>query len=153
MGNIPDWLVDVIAFYAKEHLGLMEYRICVYLERCVGDNSYIRAQCSHDEDLNTATLTFRDDIVDEEAWHQTIIHELLHVKHGRIDQYVELGLIPNLPKDARKLGWTTYLHTYESYTNHLAFCICKVLYPLWQDKNPPPPAAPAALGTDDNDER
>lgn len=117
--TVPDWLHRyVLAWIDRLHLN--DWTIKLSVDLCVNANADIQAMCKQHPDMNQATIIFRADVEDTKDWRRTIIHELIHVAHSRIDHAVEDSIIPQLPAAAHQLGFDTYHQHVESYTAFLA---------------------------------
>ena len=117
--NVPDWLHRYILAWV-DRLALNDWRVKIAIELYVNDDPDCHALCSQHPDLNEARLTFRADIEDTKEWRITVIHELLHVRHSRIDHAVERVIIPELAAAACQPLQTLYHQHVESFTAYLA---------------------------------
>lgn len=117
--SIPDWLSQY-ALAWKDRLYLNAWEVTLRIALCVHDDPDTRALTEQWPDLNEARLTFRADIEDVKAWRITIIHELIHVAHSRIDRAVECAILPELAIAAHDLAQNVYHQHVESYVAFLA---------------------------------
>lgn len=116
---VPEWLTMYIRAWC-DRLCLKDWRIKVSIELCINNDPNVHAMCKQHPDLNEATILFRADVEDTKDWRRTVIHELIHVAHSRIDHAVEDSIIPQLPAAAHQLGYDAYHQHVESYTAYLA---------------------------------
>ena len=107
---IPHWLHQYILAWC-DRLCLKDWRIKVSIELCINDDPNVHAMCKQHPDMNEATLLFRADIEDVKDWRRTVIHELIHVAHSRIDHAVEDSLIPQLSEAARQSATISTIST------------------------------------------
>jgi hypothetical protein len=109
MAPAPEWLSALVA-RRQRRLRLAEWRIEVEVSPTPNGSATTRACTVVTATRNYALLTFRDDLAkDVPDIVQTVDHELGHVAHGRIDQYVRDVLIAALPtKAARDQAYATY---------------------------------------------
>jgi len=116
---IPEWLrLYILAWCDRLHLN--DWTIKVAIELCVDDDPNTLALCAQHPDHNQATITFRADVADELDWRRTVIHELIHVAHSRIDHAFERAILPELAEPAQQLARGIYHQHVESYTAWLA---------------------------------
>jgi hypothetical protein len=101
-------------------LDLYNWTIKYSLAHCVNGEEHTTGLCSQYPDINTAELTFRADISDTPDWRKTIIHELLHVAHGRVDPVVEEAIIGQLDPAKQDMARIIYHQQVESYICALA---------------------------------
>lgn len=114
--TVPTWLQEKVALWI-DRLQLGEWEIGLRLALVLNDDANVQGLCDQYPDLNEARLTFRADIEDTKEWERTIVHELLHVKHSRIDHFLEGVVFPSLDN---VLATITYRQFVESYTHSLA---------------------------------
>lgn len=117
--TVPPWLNQYIRAWL-DRLHLNDWTVKVAIELCVNGNPDVHAMCKQEPDLNLARLIFRADLQDTPDWRRTVIHELIHVAHSRIDHAVEDSFIPQLPAPAQQLAYDGYHQHVESYTAFLA---------------------------------
>jgi hypothetical protein len=116
----PEWLVTLVA-RRQRRLDLGAWHIKVEVSPTPGGSADNRASTNVTPGRNTATLTFRDDLAeDDPGLVQTIDHELGHVAHSRIDQYVRETLIPELAPGAQAMARVWYRNIMEPYIDALA---------------------------------
>ena len=128
---VPDWLNDYAALWI-ERLHLTGWKINLKIEHCINDDVCIEALTTQRPQLNEATISFRSDVEDTENWRITVIHELLHVLHARIDRFLEFAVFPEMLSDeGRRIVREGYSQHYESFTHGLAV----VLYRMWEVKS------------------
>ena len=117
MLSVPEWVRDYVQEW-RDVLLLHEWRIHIALALCVYHDPDCRGLTETCPDVNEATITFRADIEETDDWKRTIIHELLHVRHARIDHYIQSALLPGLP-DGR-LAMVVYHQYNESFIAGMA---------------------------------
>lgn len=114
MKPIPDWITTYVAEW-KQILYLHEWTIKTRLSpHPNGDSSgSTKAAVSIYPDILVADIEFRDDAperledcseADAEEWRKTVIHELLHVKLGRVTELVSQDIIPELAGSAQEMA-------------------------------------------------
>ncbi len=145
---VPDWLTDYVSLWV-DRLELGNWKITLRIDHCVQDDPFIQALTEQRPQLNEAKIIFRGDVEDTEEWRITIVHECLHVKHGRIDHFLERAVFPEMfTGEGQRLVREGYSQHYESYVHEMA----NILYRMWKWKEeavtPPPrtrnkPAKPA----------
>lgn len=117
--DVPSWLHQYALAWI-DRLFLNDWTITLEIALCVNKDANIDAMCTQHPDMNQATIIFRADVEDTKEWRRTVIHELIHVAHSRIDHAVEDSIIPQLPTAAHQLGYDSYHQHVESYTAFLA---------------------------------
>ncbi len=134
--EIPEWAEKYIYLW-RSRLLLEHWRLYLRTELCLFDDPQCRGGCEADSHTNTAHLTFRADISNDDSWRQTVIHEIIHVTHAHIDHAVECVIIPELPSAAQELAKNAYRQQMESFVASLA----TTLYRLssQEDFEPPSP--------------
>lgn len=133
---VPNWLTDYVALW-KDRLWLGLWHITLRLEHTVEGDPGIEAVCRQYPDLNEAAIVFRSDVEDTEDWRITVIHELLHVKHARIDKFLTDVVFPEMPaEEAERMAKAGYSQHMESFTHDMARC----LYDMWAFKEQNPEA-------------
>jgi hypothetical protein len=128
----PEWACDYIREW-RGRLFLQQWEIRCDLARVVNGDEDVRGKCQQYPDRNLAVLTFRDDLADTAEWRNTIIHELLHVLHARIDHYTESAIIPEVAEASQQLASVGYRQHLESFidmlTRTLYLATCHFDYP------------------------
>ena len=119
MKEIPEWLRAFVDQWC-ERLTLHEWRIEIYLERIINDEPLLAGMARVYHNVNIAHVLLRNDIEDTPDWRQTILHELLHVRHARIDHAVENAIIEQLPANMHDMAATVYNQALESYIDQMA---------------------------------
>jgi hypothetical protein len=89
--TVPPWLSQY-ALAWKNRLYLNAWDVTLRIAICVNEDHETHALCEQWPDLNMARLTFRADVEDTKEWRITVIHELIHVAHSRIDRAVECAI-------------------------------------------------------------
>lgn len=127
----PDWVIDTIKEYGAV-LKLTHWTFDIQVDLCVNGDENNRAVCYAQPNVNHASLTFRADIENTQAWHTTIWHELIHVMHSIVDQAVETLLISALPSEMYGMASTAYTNPYERFVDLLSKTLSS-LYPCTRD--------------------
>lgn len=129
---VPAW-VETYTREWIERLGLGNWSVRLQLALCIADDPLTRGSAEAAPNVHQATITLRADIIDTPDWRKTIIHELLHVAHGQVDQMVEESLIAQIADPARMLAYGYYRNTMEPYIDQLAHTLyratCALDYP------------------------
>lgn len=116
----PEWLTALVA-RRQRRLGLDAWSIEVAVSPTPGGSASNRANTNATPARNAALLTFRDDLEQDDAGIvQTVDHELGHIAHSRIDQYVRGVLIPELLPGAQAMARQMYRNVMEPYIDALA---------------------------------
>lgn len=122
----PKWLSDTV-YEWLQRLHMQEWKVGVQLALVMQGNPDTLALCEQYPDINYARITFRADVEDTPAWHETIAHELLHVKHSRIDNYLERTVFPSLAD--QEFGYRVYASFYEPYIDAMAKALVELTTP------------------------
>ena len=123
----PEWLTDYVTLWADRLRISQEWRIEIKLALCVGGDEACFGEAHRKPRLNEAVLTFRADIEDNREGRLTIIHELLHVKHSRIDAVVHVVIVDEMVRSTfETTARAAYCEPMESYIESMA----NVLYDL-----------------------
>lgn len=93
--TVPEWLNHKVAQWI-DILSMREWEIAVGLALAPGNDPDCLGRAEQYPSLNFGRITFRVDIENNPEWEKTIVHELLHVKHCRIDHFVEEVMIPGM---------------------------------------------------------
>ena len=117
--TVPEWLHRYVLAWI-DRLFLNDWTIRLAVELCVNNDPDTHALTHQIPDCNEARITFRADVEDTKDWRITIIHELIHVAHSRIDHAVEGVMIPELSQPARDPIQAMYHQHVESYVAFLA---------------------------------
>lgn len=81
-------------------------------------------------DTNGGRVTLRADLEDNEEWETVLVHELLHIKHGRIDQAVMHVLEPHIGDVPTELTEALYRAQVEPFIHSLARSLVKLRYSI-----------------------
>lgn len=111
-----EWIRERVVYW-REKLFLEHWTITVRDALCVERDPDCVASARVYSAYNNAILTFRGDASPdgEKDWEETIIHEMLHVAHGRIDAVIQDVIIPQLPTQSQDIA--------ESFVTSLALTI------------------------------
>lgn len=138
-----DWLYDAVGFYAQ-FFGLSEWEIEVKVERVLNSDEYVIGSCKTHPSINHARIKFRDDIENTVEWHEVILHELFHVAHGRIDNYLEQIVFPLTGNEQTNDTYCSVV--YEPFIHALAKNLSPLLFAEWKEAY----AESNESGTDEN---
>jgi len=120
--EVPEWAVRHVSEWA-DRLEMTGWRICLSASHCPGDTPDCDGYAHIQADINKADITLHAGLEDDEYGEQVIVHELLHVVHGRIDHYLQDALWPQLPDAACDLADNTYRQLSESYIHAMAVAL------------------------------
>lgn len=122
--DVPQWVQDRIHYWSGK-LEMWEWRLHIRLELMLDENEGCRGLCQPYPDTNQARIGFRADIEDDEEWEVTIVHELLHVKHSRIDDVIWhiLGPMVNMPDTVVE---NIYKRQMEPHIESMAQCLVRL---------------------------
>ncbi len=113
--SVPKWLERYIDLW-YQRLDLNEWRVKYHLG--LDPTSY--AAVIVKPQLNEARVSFRVDIKDTPGSRRDVIHELIHVKHGRVDEVVHKVIIEQLPESQRDMANRAYAAAYEPFVHGVA---------------------------------
>lgn len=133
MFDAPPWLDDAINFYS-DALRLHDWSITYSLKLCVNGGDNILGSCAFAPTINHSHIDLRADIADTEQWHTALIHELLHTKLARLDDYVSDVMVSQLASPVQELAKRTLVDCFlEPYVDSLADALTPFLYPAWHE--------------------
>lgn len=124
--NLPLWLAHATQYYYQV-FNLHEWSVGVTLERILKNDA--QGTCQVYQSTNQAAIVLRSDIQDTRLWHYVIIHELMHVKLGRLDEWLEHVIFADYKNP---IALPTYVGFLESYVDAMSVILCDLLYPQWQ---------------------
>lgn len=122
--DVPAWLRNQV-YNWKDKLGLWTWRIALKMVTSPYGMANAGGAVQLHGNTNEATIEFRVGIKDNENGQETIVHEMLHVTHCRIDDVVEDVIIDALPEGCRQMARDAYAGVVEPYIQHMAV---RVLY-------------------------
>jgi hypothetical protein len=135
MKQIPAWATAYIAEW-KQTLYLHEWTITTELSPHPNDDSNGTKACvTVTPDILFARMEIKDSIPDDlqecgeveaEGWKKTLIHELLHVKMGRVTEFVNQELIPELAGSAQGMAIKAFRREVEPFVEIMS----EVMYRL-----------------------
>lgn len=129
--DTPLWLTQYVEKWQQKFF-LQEWRIKAKLALAPNNDVNALAVCETVSNIHSATLTFRADIEQNKDSEETIIHEVLHVRHALTDQVIWSMLTSILPESDRQL-------IYISYSNEMERFIDGMSKILWAMDQPQPP--------------
>jgi len=116
--TVPEWLQSKVGQW-KDALHMAEWEVAIGLALTPNGNADCLALADQFPDLNFGRIVFRADIENNRFGEETIVHELLHIKHSRIDHFIEGVMIPNID-DGSLICSMTYRQLIEPYINSMA---------------------------------
>ena len=118
--NVPKWITRYVdLWYGRLNLyeWLVKYDLSLDPAR---DYSLDYAAVGVNPGVNEAAVSFRVDIKDTPGSRRDVIHELLHIKHGRLDAVVNNVIIKQLPEGQRDMAKRAYAAAYEPFVHAIA---------------------------------
>lgn len=122
--SVPEWLNHKVALWI-DLLSMREWEIAVGLALAPGGDPDCLGRAEQFPNLNFGRLTFRVDIENTLEWEKTIVHELLHIKHSRIDHFIENVVISGAG-DASVVCSLTYRQMIEPFIHSMADCLVEM---------------------------
>ena len=118
--KFPEWLSEYLRKW-RDRLELFEWEVKPSIDVCPDEKDFrVEARCQQMPNLNTCNLRFRSDIENDKKWRINIIHEMLHIKHARIDCYLEEVVFPETGNYTHASIQKGYGQHYESYIHGMA---------------------------------
>lgn len=128
INTLPDWVQPYVLYWRKilrlEHIEVRTKQTLAPHGASDSAGSAVNWPA-----YNIAWLEFRADIEDEKEWRETVIHEVLHVAHARVDAVVWNMLLPRLNHDAQEIGREAYRQAMESFIDSLAGTLYELTAP------------------------
>jgi hypothetical protein len=119
----PDWLQRRVSHWCGV-LGLSEWKIEVEVVKPDGKDDTACATADLHPRRNYARINIRQSYVKRgRELDRTIIHELLHVCHSRVDDIVENAMCKLLGEPAGIVAFASYRMTQEPMIDHLSYVI------------------------------
>jgi len=112
--RVPKWLHDYALCWC-DRLGLNDWNVAVRLELAIDGDETTRGAVEIYQNIHKAIIKIRADVEDNAEGQQTVVHELLHVKHEKIDQLVRDVVLPELDKQAANVVRSVYLNVLEEF--------------------------------------
>lgn len=116
---VPGWLNEKTSQWI-DRLSMREWSVEMQLAMAPGDNPECRGLTEEYPDLNMGRITMRADVEDARDWEVTLVHELLHIKHSRIDNYFDEIVAPNLNGVSTVFAWQCYKKVMEPFIHSMA---------------------------------
>lgn len=126
--DTPDWVNQYVAKW-KQKLHLTQWRITNKIALAPGGRVDSLAICTQTQNVAEAHLTFRADIEDNQDWQETILHEILHIAHGTVDQAVWCTALDGVSDEKKSMGYQAYSDAMEKFIDQLSKL-------LWEMENP-----------------
>ena len=123
--DTPDWITEYVNNWMRR-LHLSQWRVRIVMALAPGNSTYTAATCSQVQNFAEATLTFRADAEDNQDWRETVLHEILHIYHGQVDQVIYNTILDGVPQPEKDKSYQTYCDAMEKFVDGLS----KVLYKL-----------------------
>lgn len=125
--DTPDWIEKYVAKWQK-FLHLTQWRITSKMSLAPGDSTSTAAVCSQVQNIAEAHLIFRADAEPGQYWEETILHEILHIAHGHVDQAIYNVALLGMPQGERDKSYQVYCDAMEKFVDGLS----KLLWQLEQ---------------------
>ncbi len=122
--TVPAWLEAKMNFWIDK-LAMWEWAIKLRLEMVVLNDEGYHGAAQVLGDTSTGRIAIRADVEDTEEWEITLVHELLHIKHGRIDDVIYRVFRPqmDIPDDMVE---SVYKRALEPYIESMAKALVKL---------------------------
>ncbi len=117
--TVPAWLNEKTAQWL-DRLSMREWNVGIQIAVVLDDNPECRGFAIEQPDINFGLITLRADIEDTRDWEVTLVHELLHIKHSRIDNYIDEVVAPNLNGVSMGFAWQCYKKVMEPFIQSMA---------------------------------
>lgn len=127
--TVPEWLQIKCSAWI-DRLRMHEWDVAIGLALVVREDPDTRACAEQHPDINFGRITFRADAEDTQEWEATLVHELLHIKHSRIDSYIDRIVLPNMQGVEMGFGYLVYKSHLEPFTESLAQALVKIVGPV-----------------------
>jgi hypothetical protein len=98
-------------------LGLDEFRVKTVMHRVIEGDEDRAADINVQAEYLAANMRVRDDIEDTYFWAELLFHEITHIMHGPIDDFVRNTLIEGMPGE--KMLLKAYQHHLERHISTL----------------------------------
>lgn len=92
--TLPDWLQKKCSLWI-ERLNMGEWDVGIRLALVVMNDEDTKGSVEAYPDINLGRIQIRADVEDNEDWEVTLVHELLHIKHARIDDVIQRVFEPH----------------------------------------------------------
>jgi hypothetical protein len=126
--DTPDWIKQYVDKWVAR-LHLTQWRVRVVMALAPGNSVYTAATCSQVQNIAEATLTFRADAEDTQDWRETILHEVLHIAHGHVDQVIYNVLLDGMAQSEKDKSYQAYCDAMEKFVDGMS----KIFYQLEQE--------------------
>lgn len=122
--EVPQWLMDKCNVWIAR-LSMEEWTVGMVIALCPNDDPDVRALAEQYPDINYGRITVRVDVEDDEEWEVSLVHELLHIKHSRIDYVVQRAIRPFLEGTAADMADIMYRGAIEPYIQSMAWTLVR----------------------------
>lgn len=122
--EVPQWLIDKCNEWIAR-LSMSEWTIGMAIALAPNDDPSVMALAEQFPDLNYGRITVRADFEDNEEWEAALVHELLHIKHARIDDVVQKVMRPHLTEMAADMADVMYRNAVEPYVHSMAWTLVR----------------------------
>jgi hypothetical protein len=123
--NPPTWLKHKLDTWMVR-LQMHEWEIRLGLDLVVNDDAGCKGLTEQWPLVNMGRITLRVDVEDDEEWEIVLVHELLHIKHSRVDHVLEQTLFPELAGIPATMAHSAYRQAYEPFIHSMAVALVKM---------------------------
>lgn len=127
--QVPQWAEEFVQRWAQR-LNLEHWEIRLRMALSVDGDEYCKALCEQYCDINLAIITIRADAGDEAEWRVSLLHEMLHVAHARVDNYVNNAAIPEMGEGQQDFARELYRQIYEPFVDRLSWSLYQLASPI-----------------------
>ena len=117
--TVPPWVTETCNFWMVR-LRMLEWRVEVGMSLAPDGRVEVVGLATPDPDLNFGRITLRADIEEDIEGESYIVHELLHIKHSRIDEVVMKVLEPHIGDVPTELTNSLYRSVVEPFVYSMA---------------------------------
>lgn len=123
--TVPEWLNARTALWI-DRLSMREWEVAIGLALSPGGDPDCRALTEQYADINFGRITFRADIENTEEWEIVLVHELLHIKHSRIDDVIMRVIEPHIGDVPTEMIDSLYRRVVEPFVHSMAVALVKM---------------------------
>ena len=122
--EVPDWLRAHLTYW-QNALHMWEWEIRLRLEMVLDGHEEYRGLASPYPLISMGRIGIRADVEDTEEWEVTFVHEMLHIKHSRVDEVIWHVLGPQVDVPNEMIE-AIYKQTLEPYIESMAKALVKM---------------------------
>ncbi len=122
--TVPEWLTTKCSLWI-ERLQMGEWDIQIKLALVLNDDPNCKGTAEAFPDISLGRIELRADIADDEEGEITLVHELLHIKHARIDDVINRVFEPQL-NASTALVQMVYRVAMEPYIDSMAKALVRL---------------------------